>query len=134
MSNYQDFFKKRQQVLKKSPKPKIVISIKSAILGVGVTCLAAGSIWFLWHDEDDLSRLMGKVDVTLFGEASAGEEANSAEASPKAEEKPAGETGKMNVATETKPTSYSDEEINLFSKLEAPAKIDIFLFKLFPYA
>jgi flagellar motility protein MotE (MotC chaperone) len=127
---YKDFFKKRAEVKSGTTKSTRFNRVKSkkrhrppAGLVILATGLAGVCVWYLTTGEEAVQDIWSKVEISVFGEASA---ASSSEAKPadakKAEAaKDAAEKGEKTdeVAKKEEPKkNWTTEEIDLFKKLE----------------
>ena len=127
-NGYQEFFKKRAESVKKTriknfvarrPKAKGLRNQHIWLIIVAFM-LSAGSIWYLVVGEEKTNQFLGKVEVSLFGEANAADttEEKSAEDGKK---DPAQNAG--GVTTKAEPSvasikSMSEEELSLYMKLD----------------
>lgn len=105
--------------LKKQDKPK-----KAAPQSIGLVILACmlagGSGWYIYAGDIEIDKLLSKIEISVLANADAADTPNAEE---KTAETKADGGEKSAVAVDPEKTaskkSWTDEEINLFSKLES---------------
>ncbi|MDZ4677634.1 MAG: hypothetical protein SGI74_09015 [Oligoflexia bacterium] len=124
MSGYQNYFKKRNEVLKKKSSPKRRQRVHQGWLMTIAFILTAGVAGYLFSG-DEAGKLLSRVEIGIMGEALA-ETAPKADKpaadKPKDAEKKSTETTKDASGASASQKSWTAEEVSLFTKLEARKK------------
>jgi flagellar motility protein MotE (MotC chaperone) len=119
-SGYENYFKKKRALAKGDGKKKT--SSQPLWLILIATVLAGSSALYLYIGDQGLEKWLDKIEVSMFGEASASEEGKkeekTAETNGKKEEEKAEVGAGHKALPEAEKKSWTADEISLFSKLE----------------